>query len=614
MDPLSAVGLISGSFPVGHVISETLAGLASLREKYQHADLTIEALEKELGTIKAAITHLEVWTRARLRESPAEYRSTLEVALDGCRTVMEALSDEVLVLTQSASPNEAGVGFRTRIRVLWREDVMRGHQERLRSQLIALQLLVRACQCQYSAEQVELLRKAESRHIIRKVADDAATLRSSTRCAGSRADTASRLSQHESTAGDTVFEFDRTLAATLLYQRVPQLLYSKPETRSATSNGNHSRMTDEGYGRAGLTDGSIHTWRRQHDRDINTSIDLTSAEGAGNHLIVKIAQTSSWTDMEKLIERGCDLEAKHLPTRRTALHVAAHCGNEAVVEILIRKNPRLDAVDKSGSTALHLAASRGHCRVLESLILSELIDIEARDSRGRTALLVNARADTQMTALPIAAKQGDDAIVKLLVNADADLEAKDGTLMTVLHYASEKDHKDTTYMCCRCWWTFNNRVASKKKSLESMRRRCRMTAMHWAAYNGHTEVMEILSSRKSSLTALNFVKRTALHLAAMNAQFAVVELLLRKQVPVETKCQSGLTALHYACLANSIEISRLLLMSGADVEAQMDDGMQRRPVHIATNQNSIGLLNLLCDKRATIEEFSRLQSSWSCML
>ncbi|KAL6229695.1 hypothetical protein BDW75DRAFT_90552 [Aspergillus navahoensis] len=146
MDPVSAFGLISGVFQVGQVITETLAGLATLREKYQHADLTIGTLEQQLRTIRAAITQLEDWARVRRRESPAEYSRSLDVALDGCHTVMEALSDEVLVLTQGASSNETGIGFRTRIRMLWREDVMRGHQERLHSQIVALQLLVQACQ------------------------------------------------------------------------------------------------------------------------------------------------------------------------------------------------------------------------------------------------------------------------------------------------------------------------------------------------------------------------------------------------------------------------------------------------------------------------------------
>ncbi|KAL2816396.1 ankyrin repeat-containing domain protein [Aspergillus cavernicola] len=685
MDPISAFGLISGALQVGQVITDTLAGLAHLREKYQHADLTIRTLEQQLTTIRAAITQLDDWTRVRLRDSPAEYNMSLDVALDGCRTVMEAFSDEVAVLTQDTSSNETGIGFRTRMRVVWKEDVMRGHQERLHSQVIALQLLVQACQCRSSAEQVELLRKAESRHIIWKVADDAATLRSSTRYSASRADTASNLSQRESTIGSTVFDFDRTLGASLPYQRIPERSYSRPETWSTTSNGDHSQTTDEGYvsgvatstsvsrtgslvlpghpsgtisptfghsnsvglsptartptlnharrsksdsthapqldrssgskrGKIqsvlrrlsvnsmksvsspqvptrGLTDGSTTTRRRQYNRDVNTSIDLTSSDGASAPLIVKTAQTGSWPDIEKLIERGCDLEAKHFQSRRTALLVAAHCGNEAVVDLLIQKHARLDAVDRSGSTALHLAASRGHCGVLE-LLLSETLNIEARDSRGRTALWVaaerakaNARADAQMTALHVASKQG------------ADLEAKDGTMMTALHYACENVNVDVpgcdrrTPLIC----------AAARKASTGSSDDAGMTALHWAAYNGHTEAVEILSSRKSSLAKVNSAKRTALHLAAMNSQFAVVELLLRKEMPVETRCQSGLTALHYACLANSTEISKLLLMSGADIEAQLEGELQRHPVHIAAAQGSMGLLNLLCDKGASLE-------------
>lgn len=390
-----------------------------------------------------------------------------------------------------------------------------------------------------------------------------------------------------------------------------------------------------------LTDGSLYTRRRRHERDVNTSIDLTSPDEASAPLIIKTAQAGSWPDVGRLIEAGSDIEARHLPTRRTALLVAAHCGNESVVDVLIHKHARLDASDKSGSTALHLAASRGHCGVIE-LLLSEAVDIEARDARGRTPLWiaaergeieatdlflsfsarVNARTDTQMTALHVAAKQGDDAIVKLLINGCVDLEAKDGTLMTALHYACEKghvqvaeallDHKayvDAPGCDKRTPLIYAAAVGGiaviklllKKKASPRYVDDADMTALHWAAYNGHTEVVEVLSNRKGSLTAVNIAKRTALHLAAMNSQFAVVELLLRKQVPLETRCQSGLTALHYACLANSVEISKLLLMSSADIEAQIEEELQRRPVHLAATQGSMALLNLLCDKNASLE-------------
>ena len=390
------------------------------------------------------------------------------------------------------------------------------------------------------------------------------------------------------------------------------------------------------------TDRPVHTRRRTHDRDINTSIDLGTADGASAPLIVITAQTSSWSDVEKLIERGCNLESRHLQTRRTALLVAAHCGNEAVVDLLIRKNARLDAVDKSGSTALHLAASRGHCRVLELLLLSKGTDVEARDSKGRTALWtaaergeaeatellllsnvkVNARADAQMTALHIAAKLGDEAIVELLVSGDADLEAKDAAMMTALHYACEEGHvriietllnnkvnidipgcdMKTPLICAAAAGGLSaTKLLLKKKASSRCVDDAGLTALHWAAYNGHTEIVEILSSRKSSLTTVDSTSRTAFHSACMNSQFAVVELLLRKHIPLEVKCQAGLTALHYACLANSVEITKLLLLSSADIEAPIETQLHRRPVHIAAIQGSMGLLNLLCDKGANME-------------
>ncbi|KAL4955269.1 ankyrin repeat-containing domain protein [Aspergillus filifer] len=626
MDPISAFGLVSGAFQIGQIVTETLAGLARLRERYQHADLTIGALERQLAIIKAAVAQLEDWAKARLRDSPAECNRSLDVALDGCRTVMDALSNEVLLLMQGASPNETTIGFRTRMRVVWREDVMRGHQERLQSQVFALQLLVQACQCQSSAEQIELLRKAENRHIIWKAADDAETLRSST-----------RLSQLGSSTGNTVFDFDGTLARTVPYLRIPQRQISRPTTRSTTSNGNQSQTIDEGYAsgintsasvsRTGslvlphhpsgninptighsnsvalspaartpssnptrrsksdsgsrrekiqsvsspqsstrvLTNGSGHGRRCPHDKDIKTSIDLSSPDGSIIPLI--------------LIERGCDLEAKHLQSRRTALLVAAHCGNEEVVDLLICKNARLDAVDKSGSTALHLAASRA-------------INLEARDSRGReveaTQLLllakakVNPRADAQMTALHIAAKQGDDAIVKLLVKSGADLEVKDSHLAVIDILLDNKVDVDlpgcdkrTPLICAAAVGELPaTQLLLNKKASSRCSDDFGMTALHWAAYNGHTEVVELLSSKKGSLAVVNVAKRTALHLAIMNSHFAV----------------SGMTALHYACLANS-----------ADIEAQVEDGSQRRPVHLAAIQGSMGLLNLLCDKGALLD-------------
>lgn len=381
--------------------------------------------------------------------------------------------------------------------------------------------------------------------------------------------------------------------------------------------------------------------RRSRSRDFNTSIDLKTVEGSSAPLIVKVAQTGSRAEMEHLIQSSHDIEARHIHSRRNALLVAAHCGNEEVVDLLIQNNARLEVTDGSGCTALHLAAARGHVEVLE-LLLYEGVDVEARNTHGRTAIWmaadqgqldatrmlvatqakVNSRADNQMTPLHVAAKRGDADIVEFLISHGADLEAKDASMMTALHYACEAGHigvielllnsktdvnapgsdRRSPLICAAAMGRFPvvQLLLNKKASSRSIDD-AGMTALHWAAFNGHAEIVHLLSQKKGSLSMTNVAGRTALHLAVMNAQFGVIELLLRRDdVFLEARCESGLTMLHYACIADSPEIARLLLVTGCDIEAQTH-GDQRRPVHIAAVRGSTGLLNLLCDKGASLE-------------
>ncbi|GKZ72153.1 hypothetical protein AnigIFM50267_008206 [Aspergillus niger] len=729
MDPVTAIGLLSGAFQIAQYVKDTAGALAHLYGKFKDADLTIRSLIGELTTIRSAITQLHEWASYNVRDSsePDEYVEGLEVALDGCRAVMEVLSDEVSALTRGAMLSDTGIGFRTRVKVVWNEDSMKVHQERLRAQVHALQLLLQACQCRTSTEQVELLRRAENRQIIAKVASDTATLRSAYSYVPSRAETPS-LTRRSSSVGDTVFDFDRTVVTSLPYRRAIGQSRTHPTTQAAVNRSTYSPPIDEGYGsgtvssasppgtsgvlpihpsasfdsshghsksvsfaptplpqsptqvRRWQSDASGASWgnrssgsrrekirsiirqlrrpswsatqasvrvpgrspseRRLYERDLNTSINLTSPDGASAPPIIKSAQSGSRSDVERLLESGHDIEARHIPSRRTALLVASHCGNEDVLDLLLQRNARMDATDKSGSTALHLAASRGHCRVLE-LLLPECLDIEARNANGQTALWVaahygqaeatnlllachakvNARANDQATPLHLAAKLGDIVIARILIQNGADLEAKDGTMMAPLHYACEGGHLDVMELLLNekanvnaagsdrrtpliCAAALGQLLATqlllKKKASTRSVDDAAMTALHWAAYNGHTEIVDILSQKKGLLARTNIAGRTALHLAAMKSQFAVVELLLRKSMPLENRCLSGLTPLHYACMADNCEVTKLLLISGANIEAQADSD-QRRPVHLAAVRGSMALLNLLCDKGASLD-------------
>ncbi|KAJ5092286.1 hypothetical protein NUU61_007156 [Penicillium alfredii] len=722
MDPVSAFGVFSGGIQVLQAIVATVHGLNELYGRFRDADLTIQSLIQELNCIQTALTSLREWARASAANgpSPDEYHDSLAVAMNGCRVIMEVLSQDVAALVQGGQ-EERLAGFRARVRVVWNDELMRGHQEKLHAQVMALQLLLQVCQCHSSAEQVRLLRRATTRQIIRQVADDTQTLLSS------RSRTASRAGSMSQSSGpafsERAFDFDRALAGTSVYraqqQRIVPTVLS-PESHSIASSHAPSLFTDVGYNssRTGTLnlntsslevpaqqqgylalpsspsapppqrpDGStVRRWhtesaassrtarsspstrerissflgrmnsrsrsnfqpsspaggrgrRRDEETDINTSIDLTSTDVASIPPIVKAAQAGSSDEVERLIERGCDPEERHKRSSRNALLVAAHCGREEVVDLLIQRNARLAVTDGSGWTALHLAASRGHCGVLE-MLLAEGNLIEAPNFQGRTALRVaadrgqlealqvllmhdakaNARAENQMTALHAVVKTGDQEIVQLLVSHGADLEAKDGTMMTALHYACEAGHlgvisvlldhradietpgrdRKTPLICAA--------EAGQLKAVELLLKRkassrstddTGMTALHWAAYNGHEEIVGVLCQKKGSLNMVNAMGRAPLHLAVIQSQFAVVELLLRKGAPLDKRCKTGLTALHYACMADASDIARLLLLAGADIEAP-EDQHQQRPLHIVASWGSIHLLDLLCEKGASL--------------
>lgn len=386
---------------------------------------------------------------------------------------------------------------------------------------------------------------------------------------------------------------------------------------------------------------TLNSRRRGHRLrpNFHTSIDLAQ-DGALVSPLIKAAQAGSRDEAERLIERGFDIEERHEGSGRNALLVASHCGKEGVVDLLIQSGARLAVADGSGETALHLAASRGHWEVMQLLLMDRSL-IETPNLKGRTALRVaadcgqpdavevllinraqvNARAENQMTALHSAAKRGDGEIIQLLVAHGADVEAKDGMMMTALHYACEEGHLEAIQILLEYRANIEAQgrdrrtplicaaEAGRAKEVDFLLKRkassrgtddSGMTALHWAAYNGHEETVRILSEKKGLLDMANNVGRTALHLAVIQSQFAVVELLQRKGVPLETRCKTGLTALHYACMADSFEITRLLLLTGADVEASVSQ-TQERPLHIVAARGSLFLLDLLCEKGASLD-------------
>lgn len=147
MDPVSAYGVFAGVVQVLQAIGSTVQGLNQLYGKFRDADLTIHSLVQELNCIGSALASLDQWTRINGVNEPQmeEYHQDLAVAMDGCRVIMEVVSHDVSQLVQSTHVDGL-TSLRARLRVVWNEETMKGHQDKLHAQVNALQLLLQVCQ------------------------------------------------------------------------------------------------------------------------------------------------------------------------------------------------------------------------------------------------------------------------------------------------------------------------------------------------------------------------------------------------------------------------------------------------------------------------------------
>ena len=109
--------------------------------------------------------------------------------------------------------------------------------------------------------------------------------------------------------------------------------------------------------------------------------------------------------MELLLKKDVKLESKDRDGQ-TPLSLAAERGDEAVVELLLKKGAELESKDDDGQTPLFYAAGNTDDAVVK-LLLKNGAKLESRDKYGRTPL---SRA----------VARGRKAIVKLLLEKGAD--------------------------------------------------------------------------------------------------------------------------------------------------------------------------------------------------
>lgn len=240
---------------------------------------------------------------------------------------------------------------------------------------------------------------------------------------------------------------------------------------------------------------------------------------------------------KELVANGVDVNAS-TPQGETPLSIAARVGDAELAEWLIARGADVSVESGTGLSALHAATYGGH-RDVADVLLSHGVepDLYVAAGMGMTEtlaeLLVTLRPpDPDDVAwltdpLHVAARNGQDEAMQMLLAAGADVNAKSDNGLTAL--------------------------------LE-------------AASHGHVETARTLLAAGAEVDATEDARCTSLHFAAERGDETMARLLLDAGADPNARNFSGGTPLHAAMFFGSVRVAEMLVDSGADPALRDDQG------------------------------------------
>ena len=326
-----------------------------------------------------------------------------------------------------------------------------------------------------------------------------------------------------------------------------------------------------------------------------------------------------WIPLEKIVQRkskgivelvlthfGFDSYKIFGRALSESLIIASGNGQDEVVELLLDAGAKIDYQDRSGNTALQLAAFCSQFKTV-FLLLARRANIELKDINGNTALsdaarngslqvlklLLSARADKETknrrkdTPLLLAAKADRHENMRLLLESGAEMFYDDPEFDSFLQFSVA--NFSSTIIECLIKYTTDLDLASQ----------LRRSLLHTAVYYRKVETVGLLLGKKADINQISPKRGTALQVAVDDSNLEMVRFLLDQEARVnegEIPFPTALhTVVHHATRRperrEDVDIVHLLIEHGGDISKVDIQG--RLSIHLAATGASISLITEL---------------------
>ena len=318
-----------------------------------------------------------------------------------------------------------------------------------------------------------------------------------------------------------------------------------------------------------------------------------------------------------MLQRGASVEARCADEITPLMHATIH-GYLSILELLLNQGAQIDATT-AGWTVLQRAASMANVPMV-SLLLAKGANVEARSPKeflpkrhplarlgsdpGGYGEVDDSDADTGWTALLRAATSGQEAIVRLLVEKGADIEAKTSNDATPLICAAEGNYETVVEILLKSGANTHAEDSFGWKPL------------HRATVKpGGETVAQMLLTHGADINARDLYQKTPLHHGIEKGNDAMVSFLLAAGSDYEARDIVERTPLHTAIESRLENMVHILLETGADADSKDKSGHDALGVANRASRKSPEIISLLSrQKKAMRDDAAGRRSSASSSL